>query len=602
MGGENKIQGFIFDTVADARLSSPKATKVIALEEYGFVDNKGIVEPLSGQGMSQLEAIIQADRMLRQFYASNAFTENKEPWFDILAPQLILYILSKLLRIIHLLRQLPQGLSWQVCSANGMIFPLMESIAPGMVKVQTRLHSKMVLKKFLIYRYHGLKNWQQKVFIGGKKHLFKNQLDGIKGCILFWCPNIAFEPAAIPIVEQMKRKNIPVLCVASNGLYSPLTISQFAFLDSDCQRYIKKSLPRLRSFLNKMAESMILELIGKDQDFTHQRMVRFLRRELELFFVPQAVNALELAQRALDIVEPRSVFIQDMGDCRTRAIAWAARMRQIPVFHHQQGTVTTASIEWTWNIVDKHFVWGDCSREIVSGLGIQSNKIEITGTPKIPYTPPQTGTESKTPNKPMRTLFTLMPASPLAFGNGGASSLTECQAIMNMLFKWVELMEGKLVLQIKPRPLKDHEWFDVFLPILPASVEMLPGDMSVDEALKNTDMVITTHSTIAIDSIFMGKPLVVLSRGNEPHPYAEAVHFGAAKMADSFEDLKNISEKLLFHEYERNKMINCQLKYQSRILKYAGEESAERIVSYLQQSYEDTKVNDEKWKNDRQRR
>ena len=86
---------------------------------------------------------------------------------------------------------------------------------------------------------------------------------------------------------------------------------------------------------------------------------------------------------------------------------------------------------------------------------------------------------------------------------------------------------------------------------------------------------------MAIDAITMYKPMVFIDWGYKPHPFKEAVQFGAAEIADTPKVMKKITEKLLFDINCRNNMICKQMEYRSRISKYTGEDSVRQIAEIL---------------------
>ncbi|MDA2934524.1 hypothetical protein MYX82_09285, partial [Acidobacteria bacterium AH-259-D05] len=558
-----------------------KAAKTVALEDHLFVSYDGQYGFLPEKGLSQQQATNRAHGILHNLATAEAMKVNGEPWLEILAPQLILYFVSKLVRMLHILRQLPPDLSWQVRSANGMLTSMARGILPDCVSTYRSFLSRRGLKDYIYYIFPRIMSHRRLIHLKRNENseVFKARMK--KGGVLCWCTNVVHETVACQIAESLVADNIPSFCVASRGLNLPFVIPQSILRDALWKRTVKKELPRVRSFLDDIAQSIIQDLVVKETGSSNTGMVKFLRSKLEVSFVPQAADAMALAQRALDLIEPRAVLIQDVGDFRTRALAWSAREKGIPVYHHQQGTATLEGIEWRWDIADKHLLWGDWSREVAIAHGLPPQKIHITGTPRINFSAESLERNHRPTNVTARALFTLMPASPLTFGNGGALNLSECQWVMKMLFRWVELMEGRVVLQIKPRPLGDHPWFDSFSLDLPSHVEILPNDLSVGDALKNTDIVVTTHSTVAIDAIMMYKPLVFIDWGYKPHPFTDAVQHGAAYIAGSPMELKTTVDNLLFNRSVLDEMVRNQTAYRKRVLAVTGTESTERISQIL---------------------
>jgi len=576
-----KVNGILIDNFNDNYSESMKAEKIIALEDHMFISDDGQHDNLSEKGLSQQQATNQAHQILHNLYICGSNNENNKRWLEILAPSLSLYFVSKLIRMLHILRQLPSDISWKNYSTNGMLTSIAKGILPDCKSTYKALFSKRSIKDYFHKNFPTTLSNNRLIHLKRDKNFESRKSQIKKNGVLLWSTNIAHEPVTCKIAGLLVSDNIPSYCVVSRKIDFPFVIPQTTLRDAPWKQKLKKDLISLRRFLDYIAEYIINDLVIEATESSKAEMVKFLRGKLEVFFVPQAADALALAQRALDLFEPQTVFIKDIGDYQTRALAWSARRKNIPVWHLQQGTITPDAIEWKWDIADKHFVWGEWSRELVIALGLPEKNIYITGTPKLsPLSVRQEIKPMPTISR-SRALFTLMPASPLTYGNGGALSLSECQGIMKLLFKWVKLMEGRMTLQIKPRPLQDHPWFDPFSLNLPDHVKILPNDLSVGDALENTDIVVTTHSTVAIDAITMCKPLLFLSWGYESHPFKEAAQFGAAEIADTSDKLKDITDKLLSDKNYHDKMIRNQINYRPRIAKYTGEESAKKITSLL---------------------
>ncbi len=583
-GGQTKRieNGIVVRSAEEALRFIGRTSKIVALEEETYIADNAETLSLAGKVLTQPKAIMEADRVLRDLVTSGALREKRELWLEILAPSLVLYFLSKLLRIHNILSRLPSKVSWRFCSANGMITAMAQGILPEKVIRQRSLLSMGAFRDFLLRTFPRIMSWQRHMRIVSRSNSEGCQFEKKRGGVLFWATNPVHEESALNIAQLLVSDDIPALCITSRNMKMPCVLPQAALCDHTWKRKIKGVVPGLRIFLDEFAQSVIKFLAPETKAFNCMRMSRFLRGQLDRFFVPQAADALALAQRAMEAIEPEAVFIQDIGDYRTRALAWVARERNIPVFHHQQGNVfPDSTIEWGWDIADRHLVWGEWSKAIVIDLGIPVHKIDITGTPRISFPSKHTVAKIRASSGISHVLFPLMPASSLNFGNGGATSLAGCHAIMKMLLEYVEMMDGRVVLQIKPRPLGDHPWFDSFRPALSPQVEIFPNHINIGQALEKTDIVITTHSTVGIDAVMVGKPLVVLDGGYETHPYEDLIQYGAAAKADSAAELKAITENLIFNGASREKMMQCQAAYCRRILRYAGDDSTRRIVDLL---------------------
>jgi len=580
-GNCEKHLGIILDNASEFLQNPKRPLKSVALEDEIIVSGDDKVASLPGKELTQPCAVVQANQLVRDLEAAGDMKQSWVPWLEIMGPTLILYFVSKLLRVNHVLQRLPDEVCWRVCSTNGIVNAMARHVLPGKVRTRRLFLSKSVLKGFLSCQFPGMMSWQRILRIsrqGDRRHY---NTESKKRGVLLWCTNPVHEATAFEISQLLAAEGIPVSCITSRNTEWPFITPESAIRNREWKKKVKRSLPGLRIFIDEFSQSVIKSLAPKTKPLNCMRMSRFLMGQLDRFFVPQVADALALAQAAINRNEPRAVFIQDVGDFRTRAVACVARKQKIPVYHHQMGNVTSNAIEWAWDVADRHLVWGEWSKSTVVALGIPANKIDISGTPKINFPAKQPAPKTRSSSEVGHALFPLMPESSLNFGNGGATSLSGCQSIMKMLLECVKLMAGRVVLQIKPRPLGDHPWFDLFRSTLSSQVEILPAHISIGQALESTDIVITTHSTVGIDAIMLGKPLIVLSGGHEIHPFEELIQYGAAVKTDSVAELKATTENLLFNAASSVKMMQCQEACRKHILRYAGADSTQRIVDLL---------------------
>lgn len=563
----------------------PDDRRVIALEEEILREPSGVQKRLSGNRLFQADALMQANRICHEWGDSSILAKEEIPWFDLLAPQIILYILSKLLRIRNLLTRLPVDECWEIRSYHPIIAEMARAMQPlGVLMVTPRSKPREIIRRYFQQNFPLLIAWQRRLRVSpllgvhGKDRIpvVSNKCE-----VLLCCHNSVREPVAFNVQEVLSRRGTSALCLSGRSSQKPQTLSESMLRDKLWEKRIHDLQPGLQRALNVIGAKIVSSLGLNTSDAVP--VTRLLIAEMQRYFLPQAADAVALAEQALDKLRPRVVVIQDVADFRTRALAYEARKRKIAVVNHQFGAISNSGIEWTWDCADLHLLWGEWSSNIVTDLGVSADKLLLTGTPRLSSARATVDNSTHQSPRLFRALFPLIPASNLDFGNGGALSIAECRSVTELIFRWVELCQEKIILYIKPRPLGDDTWFDSFNADLPSGVEVLSRDYPIDQALSETDLVITTHSAVGIDSIMVGKPLVVIDWGSAPHPFEEAVHIGAAFKAATLETLKKVTEKIFFDESVRREMIYAQEAFRHKIMQCEGQESAEHIAQVLQE-------------------
>jgi len=554
----------------------------IAVEEEVIRTSEGVELPIEGRPITQVQAIQEAEKIYRTAWNREAFPAGEVPWVEILAPQVILYCLSKLLRSFNLFVRLTDRTKnpTHLRSTNPLVYGVFSHAGDRVhIPCTTKLRyavQQFSSQTFPIYEFAGI--WTKSARSNWPRAMEQD-------CrVLMWAQNNVHETTAFAVADALRLKGINAVCVVDHDARQHGVFNLRQIRTTKWANGVVRLQRPLRTTLRQIAKGVMEAGDFGASVVLKRRMQSVLEVELLRRFSVRAADAWVIAGLILDELKPASVLIQDVADFRTRTLAIEARRRKIPVIHHQFGDIAPecTDIEWGWDCVDWHCVWGEISAGIVERFSIRKDKIRITGTPRMRVTVKDTASPESKPCQGRTVLFPLSPASPLRFGNGGMTTLSENIEMVRILFRWAAKRKPTDRVVLKRRPLGDDEWIIPLLKEAPDNVDVLPGQISTADALKSTAVLVTTHSTVAIDAVMAGVPLVFIrltaSTDRSGHPYTRA---GMAFDAFSEDELASALEVLFNEPHVRASMIAQQEKYRRSIVAYEEKESASMLAQVV---------------------
>ena len=132
-------------------------------------------------------------------------------------------------------------------------------------------------------------------------------------------------------------------------------------------------------------------------------------------------------------------------------------------------------------------------------------------------------------------------------------------SFLNAVFKSLASLEG-VQLAIKPHPIEDPKDIRRRLRNAGCGGVVLPASLLFADALKFSDLVITSYSTVAVEAMLARRPVITVNFSGEPDlvPYANR---GAAKGVYCIEDLNGTLSEIVFNSEERDKLIDRASQY-----------------------------------------
>jgi|GEM_PF-4240757 len=562
--------------------------KWVSIEEEVVRTETGEEVPLEGRGMSPAGAILAAEKFYRSAFQMIPDENKQIPWWEILGPQVIVYCLSKVLRTHNafdrLISTTQNGIV--LCTANPILEALFRDHDSGKKSVEMGIRFRERCRRYCRRTFSGVLPFYEFGGLWAKSWANRGAPLLGKGRPLIWCQNVVHEATGFAVSDALRGGGNEAICVVSRKMDRRDTFHVKQLRNGSWASRVAHLLPDLHKTLSKMSQALLEQSLSTSALPRTSQIHRVLEAEIKRRFIPRAADAWALAGNAFERFNPSVILIQDTTDYRTRALALHAQQRGIPVIHHQFGSLSheCTDIEFGWDCADRHCVWGELSASIIQRLGVPPAKVRIAGTPRMPD--PDQWQERTVTGSGIRTvLFPLCPSSSLQFGNGGATTLSENIEVLRALFRWIAASSPPVRLLVKRRPLGDDGWVVPLLAEAPDGVEVLPAQMPISAALRKTGVVVTTHSTVAIDAIVSGIPLILIRLNqrviDRPHPYAER---GMALEALSEKDLARSLEKVFNDPEAVRKITAMQREHRESLVAFGKSRSAQRIANIIQEA------------------
>jgi len=108
-------------------------------------------------------------------------------------------------------------------------------------------------------------------------------------------------------------------------------------------------------------------------------------------------------------------------------------------------------------------------------------------------------------------------------------------------------------------------------------IKVLPHDVSINNALNNIDVLITSHSTVGTDALYKHIPIIIFDPYTQPENNFYVSNQIGSHARDKIE-LEKIIKKIIKDESFKNKKIELQNLVLNNFMAYSGYESHKKVV------------------------
>ncbi|PXF51775.1 MAG: hypothetical protein C4B55_05335 [Candidatus Methanophagaceae archaeon] len=262
---------------------------------------------------------------------------------------------------------------------------------------------------------------------------------------------------------------------------------------------------------------------------------------------PRLVKYIETGKRILEIEEPEVVLFLGDGPLPSRTFSTVAEKFQVPTVLISHGIYfpTKRYIPNSKYVA----VWGPKLGEYMILTGLSKEQITATGAPNYDALA-KLGSKEE-----LRRELGLPENKPLVtFATQGFSDQIRRKLIFEVLKSMKKLDEVLLV--IKPHPREKPKLYRNLLKEFNADISsdkivLMPG-VNTSKLVKASDLLLTVHSTVALESNVIGTPVVTLNFTAEKDLFYSQE--GGAVGVENPETLTNTIYKALFDEEFREEM------------------------------------------------
>ncbi len=243
----------------------------------------------------------------------------------------------------------------------------------------------------------------------------------------------------------------------------------------------------------------------------------------------------------------------DMG-----AIIIAARKQGIPSLMLQIGVLQARNLTDAYaGLSNKIAVWGDVARDFFLSQGVPDDKVIITGSPQFDM---MLETVKKRPVKKKPGYTVVLATQPFdpSLGESPAVNRTFAEAVVRAV---EQINSARLIIKLHP-----NEWRGVHRRIYD-SIERKAGgkvkilvDANLHRLLAEADLVITKGSTVGLEAMLLGKPVIEADFTGRLDNTPQAVS-GAALRVSTEEELGAAIQRVLFDAQVQKQMQEAAKDY-----------------------------------------
>ena len=406
--------------------------------------------------------------------------------------------------------------------------------------------------------------------------------------------------------KTMIEKRIP-----GKDLWRPVE----AYLTYDIIRKVFKAAKKYKEEWDKLKNNNKF-VDSLNDDYDGFRMSDLLKDYFEKLFKYRTFSPvldIELMKRAIEVEKPDLVLIT-CGYCQLgRAAVIAGKLKGVPTLEIQHGNIhpfhpgymhAKDEISPDGNvkspycpIPDKMAVYGSYYKELLTKMSVYpEDSVVVTGQSRYDFLYHADSIYSK---NAFFKKYKINPEHKVILWTTQCHGISGEENVKNFkaVFRTIQNLKD-VTLVIKQHPNEGKRYTKIIKDYLNKyNLEMntviTPKSSDTYGQLFVCDLMITRHSTTAMEAIALNKPVIILNLSGEPD-HVEYVKEGVALGVYREEDLKQAIEKLLKDDSELAKK---REKYIEKYLYKIDGKATERVVGLITQMIEERKE-----KNERQNR
>jgi hypothetical protein len=249
-----------------------------------------------------------------------------------------------------------------------------------------------------------------------------------------------------------------------------------------------------------------------------------------------------------------------------------ATRRQIPSLVIQHGTIDY--IWWPF-VADLYCMWGDAHVDQLRSLGGPANRLTIVGMPATDKFFRRNKTApSKQVSDRARPVCLI-----LSMTNGSSAEPEVFRSYRQFIIETINLIT-LVTWKVKLHPVENDSFYRELGDSLYGRLTFHPRGMSLEEAVNDADVVTTIYSTAGLETMVMGRPLIVAPASARVRELAWWPMAGGGTYAASAQEFEQQLTKLVLDQNYWRRQLEGQRGFLAKSFANQGHAS-ERIVDLL---------------------
>jgi len=330
-------------------------------------------------------------------------------------------------------------------------------------------------------------------------------------------------------------------------------------------------------------------------------------KELEIYFLflfPRAVKYIEMGREMIKAEKPVLILLQNEYGSNERCyLVVAANLENIPTLAVQHGVIHPTHAGYIYAkdeispegsvkspycpIPDRTAVYGTYHKDILTKVSAYpEDSVVVTGQPRydILYHADKIYDKEKFIKK-----YKINPDHKIILWTTQCHGLSEEENIKNFKAVFETMRNLKdVTLVIKQHPGEGRRYTKMigkYLNKYKLNAVVMPKDSDTYEQIFVCDLMMTRHSTTAMEAVALNKPVIILNLSGEPDP-VDYVKEGVALGVYKEEDLKPTIERLLKDDSE---LAKNRKRYIEKYLYKIDGKATERVVKLIGEMIEESK-------------
>ena len=565
---------FIFDNNKIQKKYERGDTLIFLDSEIVLYDGKQ--NTLKGESLSQGDAILKAEKLYSSINSSD-FSNDQKLWFEVIESQVILYMLSKIIRCTNLIDRIDDNFPGkkEYFTSNAIIKSLINRD-----KINFKQSYKAQLKSIIIEKFPQF-FWTFKIArMHGFKNHTKNKISSNYD-LLIHGENKAYQKICDDISLSLK-KDIKVALLTSTNETNSRHFNIEKLIGEHFFKHVAEVNRELKLFFKILASKLVSKIdfgnikIRKNQS-------KLIYKELFNWYIPELSKIYIISKDIIRKLNPKMIIINDLADIKSRMLAILSKINKIEIIYQQFGLQGYFDIQLKRNHANKYFLWGKIHKSVFMEHGVPESQIVITGSPAIRLR--KRGYTSKVTKGNKRSkmviLFPLIPSSPLTFGNGGNHTTFQCRQILNTIMECVSNNKESYDLLIKPRPLLDNEWATDIIKDVSPYFKVLSHSIPIEDIFDDVDLMITSHSTVGLDALIRNIPIIIF----DPYTHPSKNFYTSRNVgfyAGNKTKLNNTLNKISLDQNFLKGILNSQNLQLTSMVEQAGSNSKGSLIKNIE--------------------